>query len=113
MTDTAQMPPDAIARGLAELGAAVGRMAAAAVDGGVVDLAGLDAEAARLCTAATLLPPHDARPLLPRLEALLSALDALETTLQRLAAAAQADADEATRRQRAAAAYGRSGPDEA
>lgn len=48
-----------------------------------VDLAGLDAEAARLCAAIGLLPREEARPLRPALEALLRDLDRLAAALPR------------------------------
>ncbi|HYE50932.1 MAG TPA: hypothetical protein VEB20_15155 [Azospirillaceae bacterium] len=71
--------------------------------GGTVDLAGLEREAASLCDAVVKLPPPDARSLLPLMEAILAALDALEADLRR--AAGGAEPDFAAQRQRAAAAY--------
>jgi hypothetical protein len=46
-----------------------------------IDLAGLDAEAARLCTAVALLPPFAARPLRPALEALVAEVESLAAAL--------------------------------
>jgi hypothetical protein len=46
-----------------------------------IDLAGLDAQAASLCTAVALLPAAVARPLRPALEALAREVDALSTAL--------------------------------
>jgi hypothetical protein len=58
------------------------RMARALVDGGRrIDLAGLDAEAATLCTAVALLPAGAARPLRPALEALAREVDGLAVAL--------------------------------
>jgi hypothetical protein len=58
------------------------RMARALVDNGRrIDLAGLDAEAATLCTAVALLPEGTARPLRPALEALAREVDGLAAAL--------------------------------
>jgi hypothetical protein len=46
-----------------------------------IDLAGLDAEAARLCVAISLLPPHAARPLRPALVELVAEVDGLRAAL--------------------------------
>ena len=53
-----------------------------------LDLAGLDAQAASLCTAVALLPPADARPLRPALLALLREVDGLRGSLTAPAATA-------------------------
>jgi hypothetical protein len=47
-----------------------------------IELAGLEVEAARICAAVGLLPPGDARPLRPALEALVVDLDRLAAALQ-------------------------------
>lgn len=58
------------------------QMARALVQGGRrIDLAGLDGEAAALCTAVTLLPAETSRPLLPALEALVREVDGLASLL--------------------------------
>lgn len=46
-----------------------------------IDLAGLDAQAASLCTAVALLRPAAARPLRPALVALAREVDGLRTAL--------------------------------
>jgi hypothetical protein len=46
-----------------------------------VDLAGLDADVARLCAACLDLPPAQGRRLSPRLAAILADLDTLRATL--------------------------------
>lgn len=46
-----------------------------------IDLAGLDAQAASLCTAVALLPVATARPLRPALEALAREVDGLTAAL--------------------------------
>jgi hypothetical protein len=57
-------------------------MARALVDAGRrIDLAGLDADAAVLCTAIGMLPPDRARPLRQPLEALLRDVDGLTAAL--------------------------------
>jgi len=58
------------------------QIAAALVQSGrEVDLAGLDGEAARLCTALGLLPQADALPLRPALESLVRDLDRVAVAL--------------------------------
>jgi hypothetical protein len=100
-------PADAVAIGLDELAAAVTRMRDVVAGGGVVDLAGLDAEASRLCEAATSLPSAQAKPLLARFEGLLEALAALETEVRRTGLGDPDQNDPASLRRMASSAYGR------
>jgi hypothetical protein len=58
------------------------QMAKALVLGGRrIDLAGLDRDAAALCTAVALLPAETSRPLLPALEALVREVEGLAAAL--------------------------------
>ncbi|MBX6743667.1 MAG: hypothetical protein IRY87_19795 [Acetobacteraceae bacterium] len=58
------------------------RVARALVAGGRrVDLGGLDAQTAALCTAAMLLPPGSAAMLRPAMEAVVREVDGLAATL--------------------------------
>lgn len=58
------------------------KVARALVEGGRrIDLGGLDAQAAALCTAAMLLPPGSAPLLCPALEAVIREVDGLAATL--------------------------------
>ncbi len=47
----------------------------------MVDLAGLDQDAARVCAAAMALPPAEGRALLPALEAVAHQIDALAASI--------------------------------
>ena len=107
MTAAAQ----SVAAGLDELAAAVARMRDVVAGGGAVDLAGLDAEARRLCDAATGLPPAEARPLLTRFEAVLAALGSLEAEVRRFGLGDPGQDDAASLRRRASSAYGRATED--
>ena len=100
--------PAAVAGGLDELAAAISRMREVVTGGGLVELAGLDAEAQRLCQAATALPPPAARPLLARFETILAALAALEADIRRTGLGGADESDAASRRRLAQSAYGRS-----
>lgn len=100
-----------VAAGLDELVAAVAEMREVVAGGGVVDLAGLDAEAQRLCDAATGLPPAEARPLLARFEAVLTALGSLEEDVRRFGLGDADQSDTASLRRRASSAYGRATED--
>jgi hypothetical protein len=51
-------------------------------EGRVVDLAALEQRTKRACDAALALPREESRPLIPAMEALLAALDALTANLQ-------------------------------
>lgn len=98
---------ETVAAGLDELAAAVAQMRDVVAGGGVVDLAGLDAEAQRLCDAATRLPAVEARPLLTRFEAVLVALGCLEAEVRRFGLGDPDQSDTASLRRRASSAYGR------
>lgn len=115
--------PDAArsAAGVAEQAAALGatlddarRQAEAGV---LIDLAGLEDRVAHLCLAAEALPRGEARSLLGPLGDLVAALAPLAAALtdqqarreETIAAALAGRDDPHTARQRAAAAYGRSG----
>lgn len=64
------------------------RVARALVEAGrVIDLDGLDAEAARLCVAIGIMPPDVAKPLRPALETLRRELDQLAAAFHSPAAA--------------------------
>ena len=58
-----------------------------------VDLAGLEAEADRLCNALLQLPAGEAKPFAPRLAAMIEALDRVATALRSANAAAAAAPD--------------------
>ncbi|WP_109116461.1 hypothetical protein [Azospirillum sp. TSO22-1] len=91
---------------LTSLSAVLAEAVAQAESGALVDLAGLDARVGSLCAAAAALPRDEGRALLPDLEALTGALNALAGTLARQRELAQGD-ETHTARQRAAAVYGR------
>ncbi len=77
-------PPSPMAAILAAIEAmqATIRVARALVEGGRrIDLGGLDAQAAALCTAVMLLPPASAQRLCPALEELVREMDGLAATL--------------------------------
>ncbi len=101
----------------ARLGAALEEARAEAVAGVLIDLAGLEDSVARLCAEAEGMPHSEARALLGPLGDLVAALDPLAASLtdqqakreQSLAAALAGRDDPHTARQRAAAAYGRTG----
>lgn len=58
------------------------KVARALAEGGRrIDLGGLDAQAAALCTAAMLLPPGSAAMLCPALEAVVREVDGLAATI--------------------------------
>lgn len=105
------MSPADVARGIAAVTAVLADARVQADAGARVDLGGLDARVADLCTAAATLPAAEARAQLTGLEHMLAALDDLAGALTRqrdtLAAAAEGRNDPHTARQRAAAAYGR------
>ncbi|AWU93808.1 hypothetical protein [Azospirillum ramasamyi] len=102
----------------ASLGAALEEAQAEAESGALIDLAGLEERVARLCAEAESMPRGEARALLGPLGDLVAALDPLAACLtdqqarreQSIAAALSGRDDPHTARQRAAAAYGRSGP---
>ncbi|WP_452001953.1 hypothetical protein [Azospirillum largimobile] len=102
----------------ASLGAALEEARAEAEAGALIDLAGLEDSVARLCAEAEGMPHDEARALLGPLGDLVAALDPLAASLadqqanreQSIAAALAGRDDPHTARQRAAAAYGRTGP---
>ena len=102
----------------ASLGAALEEARAEAEAGALIDLAGLEDSVARLCAEAEGMPHNEARALLGPLGDLVAALDPLAASLadqqakreQSIAAALAGRDDPHTARQRAAAAYGRTGP---
>lgn len=98
----------ALHKDIAAVAAALEEARAQAEAGTPIDMAGLDARVAELCGTAQA---SGDRTLLPGLESLVRALDALAGALVRqqdsMAAAAEGRADPHTARQRAAAAYGR------
>ncbi|WP_431858515.1 hypothetical protein [Azospirillum sp.] len=91
---------------LSAVSAALAEAAVQAESGALVDLAGLDARVGSLCAAAEALPREEGRALLPDLESLIAALNALAGTLSRQRELAQGD-ETHTARRRAAAVYGR------
>ncbi|KAA0583174.1 hypothetical protein FZ983_00670 [Azospirillum sp. B21] len=102
----------------ASLGAALEEARAEAEAGVLIDLAGLEDRVARLCAEAEGMPHSEARALLGPLGNLVAALDPLAAALadqqakreHSIAAALAGRDDPHTARQRAAAAYGRTGP---
>ncbi|MFP5516874.1 MAG: hypothetical protein ACLGJC_27805, partial [Alphaproteobacteria bacterium] len=102
----------------ASLGSALQEARAEAEAGVPIDLAGLEESVAHLCAEAERMPRSDAQSLLGPLGDLVAALDPLAASLtdqqarheQSLAAALAGRDDPHTARQRAAAAYGRTGP---
>lgn len=96
--------PADIAQALAALEAVLTEGAAMVRRGDMVDLSGLDRELKGLLDAALLLPPPDARAMLPALDRLLAGLDALEADLRAVHGTA-VEPEKASRRIRAAAAY--------
>lgn len=107
-----------LAERAASLGAALEEARQEAEAGVLIDLAGLEESVARLCAEAEGMPRNEARTLLGPLGDLVAALDPLAAALtdqqakreQSIAAALAGRDDPHTARQRAAAAYGRSGP---
>ncbi|QJE72995.1 hypothetical protein HHL28_07755 [Aerophototrophica crusticola] len=93
-----------IAAALADLQDLLDRSAALVAQGQWVDLAGMEREAKPLLDAVITLPAADARALLPDLERLLTALDAVGTALQAAHGETLA-AERNAARLRAAAAY--------
>ncbi len=91
---------------MAAVAAALAEAGAQADSGAMIDLSGLDARVATLCEAAEALPREQGRALLPDLEAMIAALNALAATLSRQRDLA-AGTETHTARQRAAAVYGR------
>lgn len=91
---------------LAAVAAALAEAGAQADTGALVDLSGLDARVATLCAAAEALPRDEGRALLPDLEAMIAALNALAGTLSRQSALSDGT-ETHTARQRAAAVYRR------
>lgn len=126
MTRPPSLPPSPReSRSVAELTERAASIAAAlevaraeAVAGVPIDLAGLEESVAHLCAAAEGMPRSDARTLLGPLGDLVAALDPLAASLadqqakreQSISAALSGRDDPHTARQRAAAAYGRTGP---
>lgn len=106
-----------IADRAAALGAALDDARTQAEAGVLIDLAGLEEQVAHLCLAAESLPRGEARTLLGPLGDLVAALAPLAAALtdqqarreETIAAALAGRDDPHTARQRAAAAYGRSG----
>lgn len=93
-----------VAAALADLQDLLDRSAALVSQGQWVDLAGLEREAKPLLDAVVALPPADARALLPDLERILAALDAVGAALQS-AHGETMSAERNAARLRAAAAY--------
>lgn len=91
---------------LAAVAAALAEAGAQADTGALVDLSGLDARVATLCEAAEALPRDAGQALLPDLEAMIAALNALDATLSRQRALSDGTETHAAR-QRAAAVYRR------
>ena len=91
---------------LAAVAAALAEAGAQADSGALIDLSGLDARVAALCTVAEALPRDEGRALLPNLEAMIAALNALAATLSRQRDLSDG-AETHAARQRAAAVYGR------
>lgn len=80
----------------------------AAIDaGGMVDMAGLEAEVRPILDAAMALPADQARALLPRLETMLAALDLVAECLQRVHGDTLGGRETHSTRIRAAQAYRR------
>lgn len=103
------MTADTLRHAIAAVAAALDDARAQAEAGARIDLAGLDRRAGDLCADAQRLGAA-AKALLPDLEALVAALDAIARTLAEqqatMEAAAEGRADPHTARRRAAAAYG-------
>jgi hypothetical protein len=99
-------PPDRqeIEAALAALLEVLDRSAELVRNGGMVDLHGLDREAAQLCQEVIRLPPDTARAMLPTMDRILAALEGLERELRRVAVA-DPEAERGVRIARAAAAY--------
>lgn len=96
-------------RAIAEVAEELGRARALAQEGGMVDLSGLDASVAVICEAALGFAPESGRFLLPPLLDLARDLEDLSGEIRRQHALIRGrmEADEAARRTRAAAVYGR------
>lgn len=107
MTSTAgRADASEIARTFAELERVLVESAATVRRGDAVDLAGLEREVKTLLDATVMLPPTEARSLLPAMDRLLAALDGLEATLKDVHGPVM-EKETASRRIRAAAAYRR------
>lgn len=88
MTASSTIPtaplPDDIAQALDSLTDLLTQGQAAIMAGGMVDMAGLEAEVRPILDAAMALPADQARTLLPRLDTMLTALDQVADSLQRV-----------------------------
>lgn len=113
MTHPAPAPAslDAIRLELDKVASVVATAARLSAQGRTVDLTALEGKVAGACQAIAALPRDEARSLLPTLDALLSALDALEGDLKtQFAAGMGGTAAGSAPPPRAAAAYGRNQP---
>ncbi|MDZ5648185.1 MULTISPECIES: hypothetical protein [Nitrospirillum] len=104
MTTPAPSPEaEALADAMDGLLSILNRTADLVAAGDAVEFAGLEDEATALCNAVVQLPPPEARAFLPRLEAVLAALERLETVVKKANELTQGKATVG----RAAAAYRR------
>ncbi len=104
MTDAPRPTGADIAAALSDLERVLAESAAMVRRGDMVDLSGLDRELGTLLETALALPAPEARGLLPVLDRMVAALDALEDDIRATHGAA-ATPETASRRIRAAAAY--------
>ncbi|WP_404384857.1 hypothetical protein [Caenispirillum salinarum] len=111
MTDTPAPSLDSIRLELDKAASVVATAARLSAQGRTVDLSALEGKVAGACRAIAGLPREEARTLLPTLDALLAALDALEGDLKTHFAAGLGGATSGgAAAPRAAAAYGRNQP---
>jgi hypothetical protein len=78
--------------------------------GGVIDLGGLDDRIAAICASLEAQEPETARPLLPRLLALVENLNMLSAACARVQADTALALEKVSTRNRASQAYGRTLP---
>ncbi|EKV26684.1 hypothetical protein C882_2193 [Caenispirillum salinarum AK4] len=111
MTDTPAPSLDSIRLELDKAASVVATAARLSAQGRTVDLSALEGKVAGACRAIADLPREEACTLLPTLDALLTALDALEGDLKTHFAAGLGGATSGgAAAPRAAAAYGRNQP---
>jgi hypothetical protein len=99
---------------MAEIGQELDRIAMEIADarvalrgGGVIDLGGLDDRIAAICAGLEAQEPESARPLLPRLLALVEDLNMLSAACARVQADTALALEQVSTRNRASQAYGR------
>lgn len=97
---------DALRNRLLEAATMVGTARSLIADGGVVDLAGLDARVQHICQVIPTLPPDDRDSLKPALIALMDGLGGLAETVKVQHAALAEKLSTVTQGRRVAGAYG-------